>query len=226
LGDLSPAFKEGNADFQAFKQGPTAEMRTGPIGSLADKNPLLAGQTPIARLEALLQGNTPQTVGGTARTLATPELTKGQSVAPTDIARALMQNKLRGGSTDPGQTIRGMEGSQIEQNLSALIGAGGGNSAHSLAPLAAADKLQSFASPAGINEMPGMQLRQLALRPFRTLDMMTTGRTESAIQREIASILASQDPAAIQRLREIAMFNPDIRKAITAMSAINGAEEK
>jgi len=218
IGDLSPAFAQGMADFKRFSRGPVADAVQGPIGALADRNPLIAGQTPVAKLEGFVAGNSPQTVEGTARNLATPAFTGEQPANPLEIARALMQNRTQAGTTNPGAAIRGLEGSPKQQNLEALIRAGGGNPQAAMEPLAAADRLQPFSQPANMQEMPMMQLRQALLRPFRTADMMLTASSEKKVQHEIAQLLA--DPANLKKIQEIAMFNPNVRRALMAEGGI------
>ena len=62
LGSLSPAFQGGMQDFRDFSRDVLAPTQAGPIGRLADRNPLTAGPTPVGRLGTILSGNTPDTV--------------------------------------------------------------------------------------------------------------------------------------------------------------------
>lgn len=219
-------FGQALNDFEDFSKGPMANTRTGPVGALADKNPLVAGQTPVARLEGLLAGNSPKTIKGTARTLNTPILTRGANVDPAEIARAIGQNRLKLGPTNPGQAVRGNQGSDAEANFNALLEAAGKNPNQVNAPLQTADELQRLSGPSGIQNLPKMTMGQMLIRPFRTLDMaLTSGRIEK-VNAETARLLA--DPANLPELQRIAMFNPMLRKALSVRGVIVPAmgEEK
>lgn len=216
----SPLYKKALEDFSEDAAGRLA-IKQGPVGSLADKNPLTAGQTPVSRLEGLLSGNSPATVKKTAQELASPLMTNGQPAAPLDIARALAQKKLADRGTNPGADLRGNPGSDKEAAFNALLEAGGADVARVNQPLKAADQLQAFAKPAGLNELPKMQWRQALLRPFRTLDMMLTAKNEHGVQEEIAKILSRNDPQAITDLQKLAMFDPNVRKALSLLSGVN-----
>lgn len=220
---ISPIYRQGMAEFAQGQQA-LLGVKQGPLGSLSDKNPLLAGQTPVSRMEGLLRGNSPQTVTRTAQELGSPILTSGQPVAPRDIAQALVQNKLHKGSTNPGQDLRGMPGSGAEANLTALLDAGGVNTPRVMAPLRAADELQKLSPAGAAGGLPIPNSGQLAIRPFRTLDMMLTGKSERDTQREIARLLGGNpDPGIIQELQRIAMFNPAVRRQLSAWGALQGA---
>ena len=214
LGSLSPAFQGGMQDFRDFSRNVLAPTQAGPIGRLADRNPLTAGPTPVGRLGTLLSGNTPDTVRNTAQTLGDVNLTNGQITNPLDIAKALAMQKLATGSVNPGQAIRGNAGSPAEANFNALLEAGGVNPATVNQPLVAADSLQSFAGPAGHKELPRMSLTNL-IRPFRTIDMFTSGRTEHGVNRDVANLLSKGGPDAVTKLQKIAMFDPGVRRMLT-----------
>lgn len=226
LGELSPQFRNANDAFRAWMQGPHRELSSGPVGSLADKT--IAGmntQSPASRLQGLVTGNSPQAIRETAGVLnpAGPlrEGVADTRVDPLEIARALAQQNLRGGATNPGPAVRGLPGSQAERQFSALLEAGGQNPAQTLAPLNVAERLQPFASAAGVNELPKIGMAQF-IRPFRSIDMLMTARNERQVQQEIARILANPSEANIRQLQAIAQTNPMVRKALTTMSAFTG----
>lgn len=212
IGHLRPGFTDALNDFEQFSNQVQTPMRQGPIGSLSDRNPLVAGQTPVTKLQALLTGNSPQTVENTARTLNDPHLTLGNTTNPLDIARALAQQKLGKAPLNPGASIRGNPGSNAEEQFNALLAAGGKDAKAVTSPLHVADDLQAFATPAGRNEPPIMSLAQF-IRPFRTADMMLSGHSQRSTQKEMAELLA--DPNNISELQKIAMFDPNIRRALT-----------
>lgn len=227
IGVVDQAFRRASPDYQkamqVFAQDAAGrlDLRQGPIGSLADKNPLVAGQTPVSRLEGLTSGNNPATIKKTAQELASPLMTNGRPAMPLDIARALAQKKLAGRSSNPGHDLRENPGSDKEAGFNALLEAGGADVARVNQPLRAADQLQAFAKPAGLDEIVKMQWWQSLIRPFRTLDMMLTAKNEHGVQMEISKILARNDPKAVAALQKLAMFDPSIRKSLSMLSAIN-----
>lgn len=219
IGTLSPDFSQALDEFGHFSQNVLAPMREGPLGTLANRNPNNTPQTPMSRLEALTVGNEPNTVSATARTLSSPVLTNGTQVAPEVLARAIAQNKLRNLPTNPGNVIRGTEHSPAQAQFEALLDAGGSNTSHIMEPLSVADRLQGFQNVPNRNEMPKMGVMQY-IRPFRTLDMMATGKMQKASSNEIATLLADHTPEGITKLQQIAMFDPAVRKMLVARAAI------
>ena len=227
LGQKAPNFAKANSDFKNFSQNTLDPTMDGLMTSLGDRNPITAGPVAANRLNKFLVGTTPQVVEDTAHQLSRPIPTLGEPVDPTAIARAIMQEKLAKGSTNPGNTIRGLEGSDVEQRIAALLTAGGKDPKHALEPLKAADMLQGFTTPAGRKQIPDMNLWQGLIRPFRTADMALTGKTTHGIQKEAAELLAQPaTPESVRRLQEIAMFDPNVRRLLTARSGmISGAQQ-
>ncbi len=221
LGEIAPQFKNANDAFRAYMQGPHKEMTSGPIGSLADKTIANANQqSPFGRLNSLMTGNSPSAIRETGEALnpAGPMAGVDTRVDPNQIARALVQQMLRKGATNPGATLRGPPGSMAEDQFSALLqGRTPGQVAQTLAPLATADRLQGFAGAAGVNELPRMSWTN-AIRPFRTADMFMAGKHERDIAKEVSALLA--DPANIPQLLQIAKINPTVRKALMATGAV------
>ena len=219
LGQVSVPFREGMADFRGYTNQVMDPLRKGPVGALADKNPLIAGQTPIGRMEALVNNNSTGTTQGVLRNLENPAMTGGPTVLPAQIARALYQQKLSKGSQAPGKTVRGEPGSIDDRRMQGLIQASGNDPAFVTQPLRAADNLK-LDSSGSINGLPDMMARQAALRPFRTLDMMMTAKTQRDVNREIARLLGGPlRQSQIDELQRIAMFNPEVRRMLTLRAA-------
>ena len=219
LSQISPEFKKAMANYTGFTRLAINPAHEGPIGSMADRNPITALQAPPTRLDGILKGNSPQRIEDFARDMNRPNLTMGQTTNPLDIARALAQKSLDKGSTNPGANIRGLEGSRMEEKMNALLRAGDADVTHINAPLRAADELQAFMKPAGHRQLPEMGFGQMLIRPFRTADMMITGSNAKRTNAEVARLLA--DPGNIPELQRIAMFNPDVRRMLSLRGLIN-----
>lgn len=226
LGELSPTFEQAMQDYIAGRRRLSTEAE-GPIGRLTDSNPNIAKATPVSRLNAVVEGNSPTTVAGTARILQNPTMTgsaemPGPTVDPRAIASALAQQRLAGRPTNPGNAVRGNQGSLHEQQINTLLDIGGADVSHVNQPLRVADQLQKLSPGSNIHEMPQMRSGQLLLRPFRTLDMLMTARTEKQIQEEISKLLINPTQETLNELRTIAMFDPAIRKQLSAVSGLVG----
>lgn len=221
----SPPIAGAMKDFRDFSRGPMEDMRKGSIGSLSDRNPLTAGETRVSRLNTALVGdNEASTIFGTARVFSAPELTQGKTVNPTDIARAIAQTKLKNGSTNPGQAVRGFPGSDAEKQLDALIQAGGKDPVQVRAPLAAADALQGLETPTSIKPDIKMHLAQALVRPFRYVDMSSTLSSNKKMNLELARLIAEPNPENLAHLRELLRFDPAVRKQLSGISAVIGAD--
>lgn len=217
LRERSPQYGQAMDQYGQFTEQVMDPTRKGPIGSLSNKNPLLAGQAPISRFDALVSGNSPVIVRDTVERLNSPLLTGHQTTSPESIARAMADKALQGGSTNPGLTMRGEQGSSKENAFSAILEAAGQNPSETLSPLRTADRMQQLGNPSGINEPPRMRLSNW-IRPFRALDMAMTWKSQRAVNAEVSKLLA--DPANIPELQKIAMFNPQLRAALTARGAL------
>ena len=228
LGELSPRFEAASADARAFNKGspqpgPRGEFAESPLKALADRNPNLIDPTPVSRLNKLFAGTDGDEVSKLAASLERdPGLRPGQGVGPLEMARALMQEKLKGAPTNPGASVRGNAGSSQEEQIAALLSAGGQNPARTMLPLEVADDLQGMSGAAGMKEMPRMSPIQGLLRPFRTADMAITGQGLKGIEKEIADLLANPTIPALNRLREIAMFDPNVRRQLSIIAPLLG----
>jgi hypothetical protein len=220
LRDKSPAFGHAMDDFKSFSQGPMADQTRGPIGTMAFTNPLREKQASPSKLDALMGENShPTDVTGAMNILQNPVMTGGPTANATEIARALAQKKLFNGPTDPGQAVRGTEGSAAQGNFEALLRAGGNDARHTMEPLAVTDRLQPFLKPAGTADSPMIQALQYLIRPFRSIDMATTGSSMGKMNLEVAKLLADGSPAAIRKLQEISMFDPNVRRIMSGKAA-------
>lgn len=223
---VSPRMQQAMGDFKDYTQQVMDPRRQSPIGTLADRNPLIAGQGQAPKLDTILNGNSARDVTKTANLLndpnsqfAFPGQPQPQPVNPLDIARAIASQKTVLGTNDLGKIMRGNPGSEMEGRWNALLQAGGADPAKVNAPLRASDQLQNT-SPANMT-LGERQMRagQFLIRPFRALDMALTLRNEAAIQKEIGRLM--KDPANLEQIQKIAMFNPAVRKALTVLGGIN-----
>jgi hypothetical protein len=226
LAQRSPAFREGMGDFQAFHQQVGGPLKEGIIGASA-VNPNIPKPAPKAVLNNFLTGQTADDVAGAARMLQNPNLTGGPTVDPLQIAQALIRAKTEKGSLNPGQSVRGMPGSQQDQNLQALIDAGGIDPQQALRPLAQADLMAgNYKRPPGTTGDAPIASISALIRVRRFLDFLANKGDRENYYREISKLLTDPSPENLQALRERAMFDPEIRRRLTMASALNPAMQQ
>lgn len=210
-----PRAAQASADYLARKEAWVTPAEEGTLGKISGNKNVIKGPVSEGKLDAVLSDTTP---GATAEVLR--QLEKGGGNR-RDIATALVQSQLENAPTNYPKVVAGEAANSPKQNqLMELIGAAGGNTGRAGDILNTGRQLQGLSGPSGRQGFPEMRTGQLLLRPLRTLDMMVTGQGEKGIQREIAHLLANPTRESLQRLREIAMFDPSARAALSAQGAI------
>lgn len=216
---VSPTFDKAMQFYGDYTRDTLRPLRQGPVGTVSPRNPVNAGQQPITRFQNVMDNETPTSMGQFIDDLGNPAVTGGQTASAQDIARALYQQKLKGGSQTPGKTVRGEPGSHNDRMLETLTTKAGLDPVHVSQPLRVAENL-TLKPPGSVNGLPEMLMRQAAFRPFRTFDMMMTAKSQRDINRELARLLAGPlDPKQINELQKIAMFDPNVRRMLTLRAA-------
>ena len=214
LKQASPKFEKANQQYALASANIDKEM-SGGFGRLADANPLTAAEPTVNRLNPLFSSGNEQAIAQTLSQLQTPGPLFGPAVKGSDVVRAWSAQKLDKGSTNPGAVIRGLEGSSAERRIAAALAESGKDSAEVLAPLRAADRLQNFKGLPGMKEPPEMSGLSAAVRPHRTADFLLTDAARTRLHEEIARLMAPT-PENLARLRELAQFDPNIRRMLIA----------
>jgi hypothetical protein len=221
IGQVSPRYQQANDEFSRFSQQFVRPLREGPVGKMADKNPNLPDPTPAGRLDQLMgKDNSAADINTALFNLRDPSQTQ-MPVSSAEIARAVYQRQLDKGSTNPGQTVRGLPDSPADARLQDTLTGAGLNAGHVTQPLRAADNLQNFKKPPMIssNDQPRSALGAL-FTPFRRGEFELTKRARESNNQEIAALLAQPTGANLERLREISMFDPNVRKMIATQLMI------
>jgi len=216
---VSQAYARANNNYSATSRNVIAPLREGPIGRMRDVNPTSETPTPTSRLDALIgKDNSPNAI---AQALA--ELS-GFGANPRAILQSVAQRKMDLGSTDPGGTIRGLPGSPAEARLNTTIQAGGLDPAQVTQPLRAADNLQNFQNPPIVLQSNDKRsLLGALLTPFRRGEFELTKADRMRNDQEISQFLSPMDQAGLDRLRQIAMFNPELRRMLSAQLGFTSA---
>jgi hypothetical protein len=225
LEQRSAAFKDANQDFRDFSRDVINPMNRGPIGAVRNKQPWVEDAAPGSTINRFFADQAPDTVSSAMKTVGDPFLTEGNAIPTEQLARALYQRQLQKGSTNPGEKLRGLPGSDSEKQMISILQAAGRNPEQTMQPLQAADLLQGFTQPRGDKHFPAMRSEQFFIRPFRTLDMALTGRLEERTARDTAQLLGG--PPTRERLAEllaIAQFDPNLRALLVARGIIPQGE--
>lgn len=219
LKGVSPDYRKAEEAFAQTSRNVVDPARASVLGRLASPNyrpdrPVATGRlTPVDEITdpALLRGVLSDLQ---ANAQNTPNIAR-------EIASALAQRKTRDGVTNAQTALAGEKGAPRNRTFSTMLDAAGAPRQQIEGNLRVSDALQGNMSPVQLKGLPDPLLRQM-IRPFRTIDMAVTATGEATMQRQIAEILAQQGQPALKRLQEIAMFNPDVRRALTALAAARG----
>lgn len=227
LKSLSPEYQKAEAGYLQ-RSGPIDTLMEGPIGTLGGMNPNSVAQTPVSRLGALVNNQQPQNVAENVARLGT-QLRAQDPDALRRIARAIVDAKMSSGTKDVGRTLRGMPGSDQEQQLATLIAGTGGDVRGWRTALQKSDLLQNLDTPvqAGGN-VPESKLAAAAT-PFSTSARVMRQLSREEYYRQIAELLTEPSPQNLARLREIAMFDPSLRRnlmlSVGLSAGVQGAEK-
>jgi len=216
---VSQAYARANNNYSATSRNVIAPLREGPIGRMRDVNPTSETPTPTSRLDALVgQDNSADAIAQALAQLS------GFGANPRAILQSVAQRKLDKGSTNPGAVIRGDLNTPAEDRLTAVIRAGGLDPAQVTLPLRAADNLQNFQNaPIILQNNADRSLAGAALTPFRRGEFELTKALRTRQNEEISRLLSPMDQAGLDRLRQIAMFNPELRRMLSAQLGFTSA---
>lgn len=222
LGGIAPNYRRANEQFRNMSRQFIEPMEQGPIGRVADRNPLTAGPTPESRLGNIVRGNSPEVAADLVDDLSrqggqrlaggrtTQDLTQGAPVDPAQLVRAMLQANTRA----------------TPEHLTAIHARGNSGNTQLLGDrLQSADDLgrlfQGTPGHAGVEPLP---LTSLPLRSNWFTERMARVTGERAANREISDILTGHGvgptPENLARLREIAQYDPNVRRMLILSGAI------
>ena len=208
LREISPPFAQATDQATAFNQQVRVPVANSPIGALADRTPSNEFPTPISRLNKVMSGTSPDEAGNILGSLFRAP---GQA-EPEQVIRAMMQEKLAAGSTNPGATVRGAEGSLQDRRLAAMLAQTERDPQKVMEPLRAADRLQGMGAPQqthGIEAPPGDAAVTSPTWFLRTLAKM---KAEHGKNEAIADLLGGPPTMEnLARLQKLAQTDPSIR---------------
>jgi hypothetical protein len=167
-------------------------------------------------LGSIVNDRAPDEIATTANQLGA----QGADIA--SIARALLQKQTEGGGMRPGTAAFGQPGSMQENRMSALIEAGGQNPESVRAPLRAADTAAGTLPPGGsfgetISVHPGGVSARISSILGKRGDQKIS---QSSFKQQIAELMATASPQEMDQLRQLSMFDPNIRRMMTGAAAM------
>jgi len=225
LREASPAYGQAQDSFAAISQGLVDPATRGPLGIMSGRAFSDNVPIPVTRLNGMYSGVLPAQIERIQRGLGQVGAgipANNNPNLPAEIARTIVQNKLKDGSLDLGKTLRGQPGSRAEAELGAIYQGAGLDAPGLLDQLKASDLLQGFAGAPG-NAAREPPVAGLLVRPLRAIDVSLSLMSERSRQVAIAEIL--RDPARFAELQKIAAFDPTIRKSMAAVAGFENLAE-
>lgn len=207
-----PRAQAAGAEYLRRRDAWVTPREGGTLGKVSGNRAEHRGPISEGRLEAILDDPQAGKTAGVMRELGR----EGADLRA--IAAALIRRQNPKGATNFPELIAGNRGSDQENQLMELVQSAGGNPIDMASRLNAGRQMQQLGPSKSIKGMPEMRSGQAFLRPFRTIDMMITGKTMEDTQREIARLL--RDPANLPEIQRIAMFDPNVRRALTLQQAL------
>lgn len=218
VSDVNPALRNANNLYRYMSRTQVNPLQEGAVGKIADRNPNNpAYPTPVSRLDAIIADQSPDSITQTMLQLQTG------GANTQEIARALLQRKLAKGPLSPGKEVYGARGSDLEAQMDAAITGAGRDPNSVRAPLRAADTLAETLPPqAPMSEAVSVHPRGISLRGiFRPGGAGSEKATSTQnYKQQIAELMRTASPAEIERLQRLAMFDPQVRAALTAQAAM------
>lgn len=220
IGGFRPGYRDAQDAYKASMQSAYNPELEGSMGKIAGMRPSVIGPDDPNRVSAIVTKQSPETIPATIEKLRGVDAAVGPSNIQQQIARAITQEQMAKGSSNPSAVFRGQPGSLAGERTNALIEAGGGNPARFNESLDVADLLQNFKGLQGTtNDLPQSKMSFLA-QPFASLKYMFNQAAREKDYQRIADILS--DPNKLGELRKIAMFDPQVRKDLTMAATALG----
>ena len=205
-----PALAEALTRGQARRAKLFTPLKEGPVGHIGGMNLGATNEAPLGILNQVVSGRSADEL-----TTLLKQLEKGISGSTTGTARALLEHRGQGLPAESVPGIRPREGTPARTALDTLVDRTGGNSERFNNRLDVADQISTNGAAMGSADPIRMNLAQLLIRPFRTVDMMSTGQLETSRLNDIARILSN--PQNLEELRRIAQFDPAARAQLSAV---------
>lgn len=214
----SPQYRTAEETYSKTSRDVIDPLLGSPIGDISGRNPNLIPDPTTSILSHITKDQTPATIPGIMQTL------QGGTSLPSQllpqIAQTMVMNKLGKNPLSAGEALRGRAGSLDEGNLMAVLEGANVPKAPMQSALSTSDALQDFLSPPKTQPEVNQSLVQKAVRPFTAAYRGVGAMGERAYNQQVASLLASPTKEALQRLQELAMFDPHLRLMMALRSAI------
>lgn len=205
--------QQAEENFATFTRKAVEPAQRGALGQLVGN--IDSPTPPATRLRALITDQGPRDI---QKNIARMEWASGDPNLGRDIARELLAQKVANDPTNFGRSVRGVEGSRNERTMQAMLDAVGGPTQEVTQAARVADALQGLREAVKAPRTQMNPLTSFLLRPFRAADLRLSGMNQEMRNRQIAEMLS--DPAAFERLREIAMFDPAARRQLEIMTIL------
>lgn len=224
---LSPQYRTAETNYANTSKNVVDPLVSGPIGDISGRNPNSRVDPSASLLSNITKDQTPESIPGIMSTLQSG--TELPSQLLPQIARALVAQKLQKGPLNASQAVRGTPGSPEEANVRALLTGANVNPKPLMDTLDTSAMLQTpqfRSAPSSTGEVPqatmGMRIPSFTRIAAGLSDKFLGTAVQNRYYRQISDLLADPSPAALKKLQEIAMFDPNVRREM-ALRATVGA---
>lgn len=221
LGRIIPGYDAAMQNYAARMESEVTPLEQGVIGKLAGKRPFEPDPMTPGALGQIISKQSPQAIEETLRQLSQAGGPPAPGGINQQIARALVQEKLAKSPMSPGRTVYGAPESLESQRIDALLRAGGANPERVRQPLEAADLIPQFTKQPSITEYATLSPRTgINLRSIIRPDVFKRMAGRAEYYRQIESLMPTATPQEFQQLQQLSMFDPNIRKLLSAQGAL------
>ena len=189
-----------------------------PLGAMAGRSAADNAVVPVNRMEQLVVGQDPSSIGPTMRSLAKG----GDPDLPQQVARAILQNRVRvGGEAPSQQLLGGSAGSLAEAQTNALVRSVGPNVrafAEPVEVMQLLERVKSGAAAGGSQQRAkeaATNLGSAVFAPFQEGWVRLALAARKANYRQAAWLLANPSEQNLKTLQQLAQSDPAFRRWLT-----------
>lgn len=206
-------YPRAESGFKRFSKNLITPAEKGPLGVMAGRSPADNQVVPFSRMESLVSRQAPDAI---PQTVASLDKGAPGTDLPQQVARALLQQRVRGGGNDLGTKLAGGEpGSLGAQQTEALVSAIGKNTKAWQDPV---DVLQLLGRLEGGGSGGGQRAQDMgtspgtaAANPLQDIRLRMRLGAQNANYGQAARLLANPTPENLAKLQKLAQSDPSLR---------------
>jgi len=220
-------YPRAEQSFQRFSKNLVTPAEKGPLGIIAGNEARDNTTVPFSRLESVVNrqapGEIPQTLASLAKGGGDPDL-------KSQIARVLLQQRIRPGKGDLSEGLMGGEPDSLAfRQTQALLNSVGGNTSAFREPVETAgllSRINSAADRGGMTQRAkdaGTSAATLAFSPFQDAWVRAMLHARKVNYQAVAHLLANPTQENLALLRQLAQSDPALRLRLGLGGGVLGA---